>query len=287
MPHAEAMALADCNARGATAYVTLEPCNHHGRTPPCSEALIQAGVRRVVIAVSDPNPKAMGGADKLRAAGIEVEGGVLADDATDVNRRFMTAMRLKRTFVTVKMAISLDGRIALPSGESKWITGPAARREGHRLRAEMGTVLVGPGTLLADNPTLTARIPGVVNQPTRVVLGTATMLPSSLNVFNGDAPTVVLPAAGDRLTPLEITENLFSIGHTGLLVEGGAGLIGSFLQSDVVDELVVFIAPKLLGQGKVWLDTPLMERLDEADRWRLFSTRRRGVDVQLSYRRVR
>lgn len=284
-PHAEAMALAQCKAHGATAYVTLEPCNHQGRTPPCSDALIQAGVRRVVFAVPDPNPKAMGGVEKLRSAGIEVEVGLLADMATDVNRRFLTAMRLKRTFVTAKVAMSMDGRIALPSGESKWITGPAARREGHRLRAEMGAVLVGTGTLLADNPTLTARFAGVLNQPTRVVLDPDGKLPNSLNVFNADAPTLTLDEG--RLSPLEITEKLFVLGHTGLLVEGGAGMISSFLQADVVDELEIFVAPKLFGQGKTWVDAPLLDRLDEADRWKLESTHVRGADVQLSYRRVR
>lgn len=284
-PHAEARALAQCDARGATAFVTLEPCNHHGRTPPCSDALIQAGVRRVVFAVPDPNPKAKGGVEKLRSAGIEVEIGLLADIATEVNRRFLTAMRLKRTFVTAKVAVSMDGRIALPSGESKWITGPTARREGHRLRAEMGAVLVGTGTLLADNPTLTARIPGVINQPTRVVLDPEGKLPRELNVFNADAPTVTLTEG--RLSPLEIAEKLFSLGHTGLLVEGGAGMIGSFLQADVVDELEMFVAPKLFGQGKMWLDTPLLDRLDQGDRWQLESTHVRGADVQLRYRRVR
>lgn len=284
-PHAEAMALSNCDAEGATAYVTLEPCNHHGRTPPCSEALISAGVARVVIAVADPNPEAAGGVDRLRGAGIAVDLGVATDRAAEQNERFLTAMRLKRTFVTVKVAMTLDGRIALPSGESKWITGPAARREGRRLRAEMGAVLVGRGTLLADNPHLTARIPGVVNPPTRVVLDPRHDLPRDLNVFNEEAPTVVFSEG--RFSPQDLTAMLFSMGHTGLLVEGGAGMIGSFLQADVVDALEVFVAPKVLGHGKQWLDAPLLDRLEEPARWRLRKTRRRGEDIQLSYRRRR
>ncbi len=284
-PHAEVMALANGDAKGSTAYVTLAPCNHHGRTPPCSEALIAAGVSRVVVAVEDPNPSAAGGIERLRAAGIRVDVGIAAEQAAEQNERFLTAMRLKRTFVTVKVAMSLDGRIALPSGDSKWITGPAARREGHRLRAEMGAVLVGRGTLLADNPHLTARIPGVVNAPTRVVLDPRHDLPRNLNVFNDEAPTVVFSEG--RYSPQDLTAMLFSVGHTGLLVEGGAGMIGSFLQSDVVDALEVFVAPKLLGHGRGWLDAPLLSRLEEPAQWRLRSTRRRGEDVQLSYRRRR
>ncbi|MCC7434753.1 MAG: bifunctional diaminohydroxyphosphoribosylaminopyrimidine deaminase/5-amino-6-(5-phosphoribosylamino)uracil reductase RibD [Methanoregulaceae archaeon] len=284
-PHAEVMALANGDAKGATAYVTLEPCNHHGRTPPCAEALIEAGVSRVVVAVEDPNPEAAGGVARLRAAGIAVDVGVAADRAAVQNERFLTAMRLRRAFVTIKVAMGLDGRIALPSGESKWITGPAARREGHRLRAEMGAVLVGKGTLLADNPYLTARIPGVVNPPTRVVLDPQHDLPRDLNVFNEAAPTVVFSAG--RFSPQDIAAMLFSMGHTGLLVEGGAGMIGSFLQADVVDALEVFVAPKLLGHGKTWLEVPLLDRLDEPARWRLRRTGRRGEDVQLSYRRRR
>lgn len=292
LPHAEVMALQGVDARGATAYVTLEPCNHHGRTPPCSEALIAAGVRRVVIAVEDPNPQASGGIARLRAAGIEVEVGARADEAERVNERFLAAMRLERTFVTAKVATSLDGRIALPSGESKWITGPVARREGHKLRAEMGAVLVGRGTLLADNPQLTARIDGVLNQPTRVVLDPSGDLPRDLQVFDRVAPTTVfssgdLPLKDDKFSPQDIVARLFSMGHTGLLVEGGAGMFGSFFREDLVDALEMFIAPKLLGQGRPWLDNALLGRLDEPARWELRATHRRGPDIQLSYRRLR
>ena len=291
-PHAEAMALANCDARGATAYVTLEPCNHHGRTPPCSEALIAAGVARVVVAVPDPNPQAQGGADRLRVAGIPIEIGVRKDEAERQNERFLTAMRLRRPYVTVKAAISLDGRIALPSGDSKWITGPAARREGHRLRAEMGAVLVGPGTVNKDRPHLTARIPGVVNPPVRVVLDPRRELLPDQPVFDDAAPTWhitpdELPLDDGRFDVGSLLEQLFERGLTGLLVEGGAGIIGSFLKADAVDAIELFMAPKILGEGKPWIETPLLGGLDGPELWTLRSSRRRGVDVQLSYRRQR
>lgn len=291
-PHAEAMALASCDARGATAYVTLEPCNHHGRTPPCSEALIAAGVSLVVVAVADPNPQAQGGADRLRAAGIPVDLGLRREEAERQNELFLTSMRLRRPFVTVKAAIGLDGRIALPSGESKWITGSAARREGHRLRAEMGAVLVGPGTVLKDRPHLTARIPGVVNPPVRVVLDPRRELQADQPVFDDAAPTWhitpdALPLVDGRFDPHALLGHLFDRGLTGVLVEGGAGVIGSFLQADVVDAIELFIAPKVFGEGKPWIETPLLGGLDGPELWTLRSSRRRGVDVQLSYRRQR
>ncbi len=284
MLHAEAMALAQVDARGATAYVTLEPCNHHGRTPPCSEALIAAGVRRVVFAVPDPNPRASGGAERLREAGIEVESGLLADEAEAQNERFLTATRRRQPFVMVKVAMGLDGRIALPSGESKWITGPAARAEGHRLRAEMGAVLVGPGTVLRDRPHLTARIEGVVNPPVRVVLDPRGELEQNQPVFDDQAPTWHIT---DRMSVSELLGHLYDRGLTGVLVEGGAGVISSFLVADAVDALEVFIAPKVLGEGLAWVTTDLRTQLDEPGRWSLRATSTHDDDVQLSYRRRR
>lgn len=283
-PHAEAMALADTNARGATAYVTLEPCNHHGRTPPCSEALIAAGVIRVVYAVADPNPDAKGGAERLREAGIEVESGLLADAAEIQNERFLTAVARKQPFVLVKVAMGLDGRIALPSGDSKWITGPAARTAGHRLRAEMGAVLVGPGTVLRDRPQLTARIDRVTNPPVRVVLDPRGELDPDQPVFDLQAPTWHIT---ERRSVPDLLTHLFERGLTGVLVEGGAGVIGSFLAADAVDALEVFIAPKVLGEGLSWVTTDLHTRLDEPSRWHLRATMTHDEDVQLSYRRRR
>ena len=191
--HAEAAALqiAGHRAKGATAYVTLEPCNHVGRQPACSEALLRAGVSKVVYACADPNLKVQGGGgEALRKAGVSVEHGLLEGDARRANRAWMESMRLQRPFVMLKAAMSLDGRIALPSGESKWITGEKARREARRLRAEMGAVLVGSGTVLKDDPALTVRLASVKNPPVRVVLDPARELSSRLQVFDDRAPTL-------------------------------------------------------------------------------------------------
>lgn len=261
-PHAEAMALAEAGdrARGGTAYVTLEPCDHHGRTPPCSLALIAAGVARVVVACPDPNPVAAGGAARLRAAGISVELGVLESEAAAINWRFLTAMRQARPAVVVKAALTLDGRIAWPSGESKWITGPEARTDGHRLRAEMGCVLVGRGTVAADDPHLTARIYGVKNAPVRVVLDPHARLSGREHVFDDAAATwwlTTTDALGaiclPDLTPATVLGYLRAQGVTGVLVEGGGVTIRHFLAAGLVDRLALYVAPRLFGAGRLWL----------------------------------
>lgn len=295
-PHAEAEALAAAGerARGATAYVTLEPCNHHGRTPPCSQALIRAGVARVVVACRDPNPVASGGLEALRSAGVTVETGLMADEATEANWRFLTAMRLGRPVVVAKAAMSADGRIALPSGESRWITGPAARRAGHRLRAEMGSVLVGRVTAERDDPLLTARIPGVRNQPLRIVLDPAGRLPSGLGVFDGSAPTLRVtdgPVAGSLavgrdprggLNLRALMAELFRRGVTGVLVEGGGRTIASFLRAGLVDRLELFVAPALLLDGLPAVLGEAPGSLESAPRGRWVSVRRAGPDLRLT-----
>ena len=261
-PHAEAMALAEAGerARGGTAFVTLEPCNHHGRTPPCSQALIAAGIARVVVACPDPNPVAAGGAARLQAAGIAVEIGVLPSEAEAVNWRFLTALRKARPAVVVKAAMTLDGRIAWPSGESKWITGPEARADGHRLRAEMGCVLVGRGTVAADDPHLTARLDGVKNPPVRVVLDPQARLSGTERVLDAAAETIWLSLL-DRpgatrlpdLHPATVLEHLRARGVTGVLVEGGGVTIRHFLASGCVDRLALYVAPRVFGAGRLWL----------------------------------
>lgn len=291
--HAEvaALAAAGSRAKGATAYVTLEPCNHHGRTPPCTRALIEAGIAKVLVACLDPNPKAAGGFEKLRSNGIEVIGGVLEDDAAEANEQFLSAMRLKRPRITLKAAVSLDGRIALPNGDSKWLTGPDARTQAHRLRAERGAVLVGRRTIEADDPSLTARIPGVVNQPVRVILDPQGKLDSRWKVFDESAPTLHLVngkfglKAGDNGFDLqEVSEALFREGINGLLVEGGSSTLSSFIRAHLFDEIELFVAPKLLGDGPSWVEALGVGRVADARELRVTSVKKFKADLQVSLR---
>lgn len=301
-PHAEAMALqmAGERARGATALVTLEPCNHTGRTPPCSQALIAAGVRRVVAAVRDPNPKAAGGLEALRVAGVEVELGLGAEGAERVNAPWLTAVRRQRPYVCLKAACSLDGRIALPSGESRWITGPAARREGHRLRAEMGAVLVGRRTVELDDPLLTVRLgprSPVVNQPLRVVLDPSARLAATYRLFCDGLPTLrfvatgraeregdaELPAPEGRFDPVAVLGALYARGVTGLLVEGGGQTHAAFLP--LADRLELFVGNVALGAGPAWLEGLLAADLAGCPRFSLQRAKRLGPDLRLSYAR--
>jgi len=282
-PHAEAAALAAAGDRaaGADAYVTLEPCNHFGRTPPCSEALIRAGVRRVVVACADPNPKAAGGLTRLQEVGIETSTGLLAEEAYEANIAFMTSMRLKRPYVVVKAGASLDGRIALPSGESKWITGPEARRAGRRLRAELGAVLVGRRTVELDNPELTARTPGVVNPPLRIVLDPHAKLSGREKVFDNQAPTRHVTGKIDLPS---LMSDLFESGVTSLLVEGGAITVASFVKAGLVDAVELFIAGKLLGAGPSWLGEIGLSSLGDAPQMEIRKVARIGADVRISGR---
>ncbi len=274
-PHAEVVALREAGgrARGGTLYVTLEPCNHHGKTPPCTEAILEAGISRVVIALDDPNPVAGGGAARLRDAGLEVEAGIMAAEAEELNRRWLTWARMGRPWVTLKAAVSLDGRIATRTGESKWITGEEARRRSLELREEYDAILVGIGTVLADDPRLTRRLglnPGgpwhriVLDSTLRTPLGAAvvTDVPeTTLIVHTEKAPPdrrAKLEAAGVRLLELPGGEDgrpepgallhaLAALPVAALLVEGGAQVHGAFVDAGAVDEFVLFIAPKILG----------------------------------------
>lgn len=251
-PHAEVEALraAGSAARGGTAYVSLEPCNHTGRTGPCTETLIAAGVARVVFAQADPNPLAAGGAERLEAAGVHVTGGVLADEASVLNRTWTHRAHTGRPFVTWKFAATLDGRSAAPDGASRWITGPDARADVHALRARCGAVIVGTGTVLADDPQLTVRTPEGPSpaQPLRVVIGTRPIPPHS-RVLDQEAATLVLPTrdVGDALAYLP------RAGVHHALLEGGPTLAAAFLRAGLVDEVVAYLAPALLGAGSAAL----------------------------------
>lgn len=271
-PHAEVHALraADDRARGATAYVTLEPCNHWGRTPPCVDALLGAGVARVVVAAADPHPIASGGAARLRSAGVEVDVGLLADEAVELNAPFFRDVTGgARPWVTLKLAVSIDGAIADHTRSPAWLTGAESRRMVHHMRAGHDAVAVGIGTALADDPALTVRdVPAPRVPPLRVVFDRAARLPltSALVRTARDVPTCVvcapdapaarrdaLEAAGVRTTAAATVargcEALRAAGVRSLFVEGGAGIVGALWEADLVDRLVTFQAPVVLGAG--------------------------------------
>jgi diaminohydroxyphosphoribosylaminopyrimidine deaminase/5-amino-6-(5-phosphoribosylamino)uracil reductase len=266
--HAEVAALgtAGDRARGATLYVTLEPCTHHGKTPPCVDAIIGAGVARVVIATRDPNPAAAGGVERLRAAGIAVDVGVAEAAARELNAPFFNAFASPRPWVVLKLAVSSDGAVADPSGQRRWITNEASRREVHRMRANADAVAVGIGTVLADDPDLTVRdAPAPRRQPTRVVFDSRLRIPGSARVVRTarEIPTIVVAraAAPDRQAELEkagvkvlvagdlssALEQLRRLDIRAVLLEGGPRLAGAFLGADLVDRLAVFTSPVALG----------------------------------------
>jgi diaminohydroxyphosphoribosylaminopyrimidine deaminase / 5-amino-6-(5-phosphoribosylamino)uracil reductase len=275
-PHAETEALrrAGRRAYAATTYVSLEPCSHRGQTPPCAEALIEAGIRRVVAAIEDPDPRVSGGGiARLRAAGISVEIGLCAAEAAETNAGFFSRVRRGRPLVTLKLATSLDGRIAMPSGESRWITGPAARARAHLLRARHDAVMVGIGTVLADNPQLTCRLDGLgVDSPVRVVVDRRLRIPPNARLIAEarEVPTWIMTSrsagpkrreallqSGAEVIEIEAGEAgldlaaaltaLGARGITRLLVEGGAGIAAALLRARLVDRLAWFHAPLLIG----------------------------------------
>ena len=248
-PHAEADALARAGeaAAGATAVVTLEPCNHTGRTPPCAAALVAAGVRRVVFAQPDPNPVAAGGAEALRAAGVEVEQGPLEAEARALNRTWTFAVDHGRPFVTWKLAATLDGRSAAADGTSRWVSGPAARRDTHRLRGLADTMLVGTGTVAVDDPWLTVRDDDgrpTEHQPLRAVMGTRE-LAGDRRVLDDAAPTLRLRTRDPRAALAELRD----LDRQHVFLEGGPTLAAAFLRAGLVDEVVAYVAPVLLGSG--------------------------------------
>ncbi|HEY1135480.1 MAG TPA: bifunctional diaminohydroxyphosphoribosylaminopyrimidine deaminase/5-amino-6-(5-phosphoribosylamino)uracil reductase RibD [Nocardioides sp.] len=252
-PHAEVDALgraaaADADVRGATAVVTLEPCNHTGRTGPCAQALLAAGVARVVVAQADPNPQAAGGAVTLREGGVEVVTGVLAAEGERLNRAWTAAVTRGRPFVTWKFATTLDGRSAAADGTSRWISSPAARRDTHRLRAECDVMLVGTGTVLTDDPLLTVRDVDdrpLPVQPLRVVMGQRD-LPPDARVLGPDAETLQLRTRDPR----EALATLHAREARHVFLEGGPTLAAAFLEAGLVDEVVAYVAPLLLGAGR-------------------------------------
>ncbi|MFC9398418.1 bifunctional diaminohydroxyphosphoribosylaminopyrimidine deaminase/5-amino-6-(5-phosphoribosylamino)uracil reductase RibD [Streptomyces sp. NPDC057027] len=303
-PHAEVHALraAGVLARGGTAYVTLEPCNHTGRTGPCAQALIEAGVSRVVYAVADPNPQATGGADTLRAAGIEVEQGLLEDEAEAGNIAWLTSVRRGRPFVRWKYAATLDGRIAAADGTSRWISSAESRADVHRLRAEADAVVVGSGTARADDPHLAVRVVADTGtaavQPLRVVVDTeATAVKPGARVLDDAGPTLIaiaedaettltdvvrLPRAERGLAVPALLDALHARGVRSVLLEGGPTLAGAFLAEGAVDQVVGYLAPVLLGAGPAALADAGITTLTEALRLDITETAHIGSDIRIT-----
>jgi diaminohydroxyphosphoribosylaminopyrimidine deaminase/5-amino-6-(5-phosphoribosylamino)uracil reductase len=260
-PHAEVVALAAAGdrARGGTAVVTLEPCDHQGRTGPCSQALLAAGVARVVVGVRDPDPVAAGGLERLAAAGVDVEPGVLGAEAAHGLRYWLTAVTRGRPYVIWKYAATLDGRSAAADGTSKWITSEAARADVHALRGTVDAIIAGSGTVRADDPQLTVRVPGVDRRPLRVIVDSVGGTPDDARVRDGTAPTWIATAAelgSDPEGGVELDKlmaELYRRGVRAALLEGGPTLAGAFLAAGLVDEVVGYLAPKLLGAGRAAL----------------------------------
>jgi len=279
--HAELRALRAAGERavGGTAVVTLEPCNHHGRTPPCVDALLAAGVAAVSYAIADPNPIAAGGAQRLRDAGVTVDAGVCAAEvASGPLRQWLHKQRTGRPHVTWKFATSVDGRSAAADGSSQWITSEAARADLHRRRAAADAIVVGTGTVFADDPTLTARLPDgspAADQPLRVVVGLRQVPPESL-VCNADSRTLMLHTRD----PHEVIEALGD--RTDVLVEGGPTLAGAFLRAGVVDRILAYVAPILLGGPLSAVDDVGVASIAGALRWRYDSVESIGPDLLLS-----
>jgi diaminohydroxyphosphoribosylaminopyrimidine deaminase/5-amino-6-(5-phosphoribosylamino)uracil reductase len=302
-PHAEVVALAAAGAwaRGATAVVTLEPCNHTGRTGPCSDALIAAGVQRVIAAVRDPWLPAAGGLDRLAAAGVDVVDLTASADpdaasavtaAEDVNRVWLTATRLGRPFVTWKAGMTIDGRVAAPDGTSKWITSPEARADVHALRGRVDTMMVGVGTVIADDPQLTVRDANGNpdgRQPLRVVLDSRGRTPAAARVLDDTAESWVVTAAdlGARADGLvdaaAVLQQLYRAGRRHVLLEGGPTLAASFFDAGLIDEVIVYVAPTVLGTGRSAVEGGAVATLADAHGFELRDVARIGEDVRLRY----
>jgi diaminohydroxyphosphoribosylaminopyrimidine deaminase/5-amino-6-(5-phosphoribosylamino)uracil reductase len=299
-PHAEANALAAAGgaAGGATAYVSLEPCNHHGRTPPCAGALAAAGVARVVAAVRDPNPQSQRGAEALAAAGIRFEHGLMEEEARELNVGFFSRITRQRPWVRMKIAATLDGRTALADGRSQWITGAEARKDGHRWRARACAILTGIGTVRADDPRLTVREAETTRQPLRVVVDSRLEIPDTARVLEGGnvlvfcasepkrkvsgAEVVVLPNAAGKVELPAMLSELAKRGINELHVEAGFRLNGSLVREGCVDEFLLYLNPGFLGDGaQGMLDLAPFDSLEERIRLAVRSIDRVGEDLRI------
>lgn len=310
--HAEVMALRDAasrgaNVRGATVVVTLEPCSHHGRTPPCADALVAAGVGRVVIAMRDPNPLVAGeGAARLAAAGIEVVAGPFASEARELNIGFASRMERGRPWLRLKVAVSLDGRTALANGASQWITGEAARGDGHAWRKRASALLTGVGTVLEDDPRLDVRLVRTARQPLRVIVDSRLETPPAARILEPPGPVLLYGAVEDAgrrhgleacgveiaflpsaVGKVELASMLADLGKRGineLHVEAGEKLNASFLREGLVDELLVYIAPRLLGSGRGLAALGPFDRLEQSLDFEIVEAVAIGDDLRLLLR---
>ena len=310
-PHAEAVALAEAHAagvalQGATAWVSLEPCAHHGRTPPCCDALVEAGIGRVVIATADPNPLVAGqGIARLRAAGVTVEmaDASIASAARELNIGFFSRMQRQRPWVRMKIAASLDGRTALQNGLSQWITGEAARTDGHRWRQRASALLTGIGTVLEDNPRLDVRLVPAARQPLRVIVDSRLQTPSDARILDAPGEVLIYAAEGDAASERLLRErgaqverrpdargkvdlgamldDLARRGINELHVEAGHKLNASLLRAGLVDELLVYVAPKLLGLGREMAAFGPLQSLAEALPFEFTEVERIGADLRI------
>lgn len=308
--HAEVQAVKNAYARGfdlkgATAYVTLEPCSHYGRTPPCALRLIKEQVARVVVACLDPNPLVAGrGVRMLEEAGIRVDVGLLEDEAWHSNAGFMTRMVKKRPWVRMKVAMSLDGQTALANGVSQWITGPQARADGHRYRAKSGAIVTGIGTVLADDPQMTVRLDGHAcdRQPLKVILDSDLKIPLTAKILNGAVLVVTrddstqkacdlrargvdvlaLPGEDGRIDLAALLDELGRREINDVHLEAGAILNGAFLDADLVDEMVVYMAPKVLGDGRGAFNIATLSSLEGVRQWKIRQVQSVGSDLRIN-----
>ncbi|WP_038492126.1 bifunctional diaminohydroxyphosphoribosylaminopyrimidine deaminase/5-amino-6-(5-phosphoribosylamino)uracil reductase RibD [Collimonas arenae] len=306
--HAEIQALQDAAAkghdvRGATAYVTLEPCSHFGRTPPCADALVRAGVGKVVAALEDPNPLVAGqGMARLQAAGIAVESGVLAAQARELNIGFFTRMQTGKPWVRLKVAASLDGKTALHNGQSQWITSPAARDDGHMWRARAGAILTGIGTIKEDNPQLTVRTVKLARQPLRVIVDSKLSISPEAKILVGGgnliftatvdtakqamleqqgAEVVVLPNPSGKVDLPQVILELGKRQINELHVEAGSKLNASLIREHCVDELLVYLAPSILGDGRGMFGLPALENLQDKISLKFHQIQQIGEDLRI------
>jgi len=297
-PHAEVIALekAGADAAGATLYVTLEPCNHQGRTPPCVQKIIHSGVKRVVAAMRDPNPQAAGGGAALEAAGIRFEHGLMEPEARELNIGFVSRMTRGRPWVRLKIAATLDGRTALADGASQWITGAAARRDGHHWRARACAVLTGAGTVRADDPQLTVREVKTSRQPLRVIVDSRLETPQAARVLQGDkvlvfaathgalpnAEVVCLPNNDQKVELPAMLRELAKRGINELHVEAGFRLNGSLVREGCVDEYLLYLNPSFLGDGaQGMVDLPPFSELEKRPRLKILGLERFGDDLRI------